>query len=125
MYGEGGCAYVYLCYGIHYLFNVVTNVVEVPHAVLVRAVDPIEGMELIQSRRKVLRANRHWMTGPGKVTMGLGIDLSHNGNDLCRSDIGLFEPSARTEFKIKRSARIGVDYAEEDALLPYRFQMLK
>jgi DNA-3-methyladenine glycosylase len=122
MYHHGGVAYVYFCYGIHHMFNVVTNLAEIPHAVLIRAVEPVAGVEamLLRTGKKV---PDHSLTrGPGNVTKSLGILTAHTGMDL-RSD-HLF--LADDGFVLKRSAivagpRIGVDYAGEDALLPYRF----
>ncbi len=119
MYAAGGSSYVYLCYGMHQMFNVVTNKRDVPHAVLVRAIRPVVGQELMAARRgtKVLTTN-----GPGKVTQALGIHTGHNAMDLTGDviyieDRGIVVP----EKQIITGPRIGVDYAGEDALLPYRF----
>ena len=121
MFGIGGNAYVYLCYGIHHLFNVVTNKNEIPHAILIRAVQPYKGNNIMLNRlnRKVLPAN---IAGPGLVSKALGINTIHSGmslksKELYIADEGIIFP----ENAIKSTPRIGVDYAEEDALLPYRF----
>ncbi len=121
MYGEPGHAYVYLCYGIHHLFNVVTNKPGVAHAVLVRAVLPLEGKRIMLRRRNMAKLTTG---GPGTLTQALGIRTAHTGTDLLGSlitieDRGISAPST----SIITSARIGVDYAGEDALLPYRFHI--
>ncbi|OFY51595.1 MAG: hypothetical protein A2W85_01245 [Bacteroidetes bacterium GWF2_41_31] len=125
MYGSGGMAYVFLCYGIHYLFNVVTGPKNTPHAVLIRGVIPLEGIDLMLARRKLNSIDNRGFNGPGKVTSALGINLSHNGASLTGSAIQIKEIGvAVTTSQIKVSKRIGVNYAEEDALLPYRFELL-
>jgi DNA-3-methyladenine glycosylase len=122
MYGEGGYAYVYLCYGIHHLFNVVTNSIDEPHAILIRALDPIEGIEemLLRTHKKKLD---HTLTrGPGNVSKALGISTKHSGISLTGNKIFISDDGGRFNKKeIAASPRIGVDYAGKDALLPYRF----
>ncbi len=122
MYGEGGYAYVYLCYGIHHLFNVVTNSGDVPHAVLIRALDPIEGIEemLLRTHKKKLD---HTLTrGPGNVSKALGIFTKHTGTSLLGNKIFIADDKeGYSKKEIAASPRIGVDYAGKDALLPYRF----
>lgn len=121
MYGEPGFAYVYLCYGIHHLFNVVTNKPGVAHAILVRAIHPLEGLDIMLRRRgtKLLTT-----AGPGTLTQALGIRTEHTGTDLLGDlitieDRGIVAPPKA----IVEGPRIGVDYAGEDALLPYRFHI--
>lgn len=121
MYARGGVAYVYLCYGIHHLFNVVVHHRDMPHAVLVRAVSPLEGIEVMQQRRGNAKLTTN---GPGTLTQALGIHTRHNNEDLTGQriwieDQGITVPPRR----IIRGPRIGVDYAGADALLPYRFQI--
>jgi DNA-3-methyladenine glycosylase len=122
MYQEGGYAYVYLCYGIHHLFNVVTNTKDVPHAILIRALDPIEGIEemLLRTDKKMLD---HTLTrGPGNVSKALGISTKHTGISLLEDKIFIADDGGGYSKKqIAASPRIGVDYAGRDALLPYRF----
>ena len=122
MYGKGGYAYVYLCYGIHYLFNVVTNSEEIPHAILIRALDPIEGIDrmLIRTHKKKLD---HTLTrGPGNVSKALGISTKHSGTSLSGDKIFIADDGGTFNKKeIAASPRIGVHYAGKDALLPYRF----
>jgi DNA-3-methyladenine glycosylase len=122
MYGPGGHAYVYLCYGIHHLFNVVTNIAGVPHAVLVRAARPHTGLPVMLQRRRQQAAGPRLMPGPGTVSQALGITTaltraSLRGNKVWIEDAG-FRPAAAD---IDSGPRIGVDYAAEDAARPYRF----
>lgn len=122
MFGRPGTAYVYLCYGIHHLFNVVTNKEDIPHAVLIRAVDPVLGEDIMLDRTRKQVRDTTLTRGPGNVSKALGIFTAHTGLDLLESNIVI----AEDRFAVKRSAigittRIGVDYAGPDALLPYRF----
>lgn len=122
MYGEGGYAYVYLCYGIHHLFNVVTNSVEVPHAILIRALDPIEGIDEMLRRTHKKKFDHTLTRGPGNVSKALGIFTKHSGLSLLTDEIFIADDGASYSKKeIAASPRIGVDYAGKDALLPYRF----
>lgn len=127
MYHIGGTAYVYFIYGMYYCFNVVTEEVGMPSAVLVRAVEPIEGMEhmsrlrygtgfsSLSSRQKLNISN-----GPGKLCIAMNIGKAENGIDLCRSKLYICD--AKNEpFVVKTSPRINIDYAEEYAHKPWRF----
>ena len=119
MFEPGGVAYVYLCYGIHSLLNVVTGPKGMPQAVLIRAIKPLEGIEAMTERRK---GKMPLAAGPGTVAQALGITTKHSGisllgNKLWIEDHGLVFDS------IQAGPRIGVDYAGEDALLPYRFSL--
>lgn len=120
MFGEPATAYVYLCYGIHHLFNVVTNKRNVPHAVLIRALEPVEGITTMQMRCSKILADFTLTRGPGNVSRALGIKTVHTGLSLLQHPIYIaddgFVPAA-----ILATPRIGVDYAGPDALLPYRF----
>jgi len=121
MYSAGGVSYVYLCYGIHRLFNIVTNVEDVPHAVLIRAIYPTRGLPEIIKRRGAPLSSK-LCTGPGKVTQALGIDLIHNQVSLSGPDIWIVDEKLGVSAQdIVCGPRIGVDYAGEDAQLPYRF----
>ncbi len=125
MYNQGGCSYVYLCYGIHYLFNVVTNVKENPHAALIRGIKPLNGIEEILKRRNQQKLNPSLTIGPGKVTQALGIKKEHNNIDLQGNIIWIENQNIEVlEKNIVISKRIGIDYAKEDALLPYRFELI-
>ncbi len=117
MYSRGGHSYVYLCYGIHHLFNVVTNNEGLADAVLVRALEPIDGVEEMKLRREN-RANL--TTGPGVLTQAMGIKSSMTGLDLLGDSIWL-TPGIEKDFDIEIDTRIGIEYAQEDALKPWRF----
>ena len=122
MFAEGGTAYVYLCYGIHHLFNVVTNQKDVPHAVLIRGVHPVEGIEYMQERRGKKKQTGKLAAGPGTLTEALGIRTAHDGADLLGDRIFIEDRNIEVaEHRIEATPRIGIDYAGEDALLPYRF----
>ena len=122
MYEDGGLAYVYLCYGIHHLFNVVTHFKDIPHAILIRSLEPVKGIEvmLYQNREKT---NGSYVTrGPGNVSRALGIYTSDSGTSLTGKVIFLADDGfVYSKKEILTSPRIGVDYAGKDALLPYRF----
>jgi len=122
MYAEGGFAYVYLCYGIHHLFNVVTNVKDVPHAVLIRALEPVEGIETMLERTGKKKLDSTLTRGPGNVSKALGIRTSHTGISLQSDQLFLADEAFVYPKKvIATSGRVGVEYAGPDALLPYRF----
>ncbi|MBA3603271.1 MAG: DNA-3-methyladenine glycosylase [Parachlamydiaceae bacterium] len=122
MFKAGGVSYVYLCYGIHSLFNVITNVEGIPHAVLIRAIKPVEGIECMLRRRKKAKFNAKLTSGPGALAQALGINVAHSGLSLRGPQIWIEDRGVRIEAKnIVASPRIGVDYAAEDALLPWRF----
>lgn len=123
MYAKGGISYVYLCYGIHHLFNVVSNDENVPHAVLIRGIEPLDGLDIILKRRGVIKSKKNICIGPGKVAQALGIDLTINAESLQGNRVWIEDRLIPVDTKkIISGPRVGVDYAEEDALLPYRFQ---
>ncbi len=122
MYHQGGKAYVYLCYGIHHLFNVVTNVEGIPHAVLIRAIYPMDGIDVILKRRNAKSISKNLTIGPGKVSAALGIHTGLNGISLMDNIIWIEDRGLiLLNNEIRISTRIGIDYAGEDAFLPYRF----
>lgn len=123
MYAEGGICYVYRCYGIHNLFNVVTNVQNVPHAILIRAIKPLYGIETMLRRRKKSQLDKTVAGGPGTLTQALGIELSHNGLVLGSPEVWIAHNETSVPFDIVAGPRVGVDYAGEDALLPWRFRI--
>lgn len=124
MFHEGGVAYVYLCYGIHALFNIVTNTEGIPDAVLIRAIQPVEGINIMLARRNKKKLDRSVAGGPGALSQALGINCSHNGIPLFQNKIWIAEKGNNIDKKsIIASKRVGVDYAGVDALLPYRFKM--
>jgi DNA-3-methyladenine glycosylase len=128
MYSEGGCAYVYLCYGIHSLFNIVTSVEGDPHAVLIRGIEPIHGIDRMQKRSGKPHLLARNGIGPGNISKLLGIRVNNSGQSLYPNvlenpaiwvqDEGIYV----TDDEIIIGPRIGVGYAKEDALLPYRFR---
>jgi DNA-3-methyladenine glycosylase len=122
MFMQGGIAYVYLCYGIHEMFNIVTSVEGRPHAILIRAIEPTEGVDTILMRRNMAALKPNITSGPGSVAKALGISRNINAFSL-QSDAIWLEDRGLT-FPIESIAsvpRVGVDYAGGDALLPYRF----
>lgn len=121
MYARGGTAYVYLCYGIHKLFNVVVQGIDVPEAVLIRATHPVEGIDTMVRRRPLARSSTG---GPGTLTQALGITLDDDGVDLTKDRIWIEDIGKTVDReRIIRGPRIGVGYAGPDALLPYRFRI--
>lgn len=121
MYKEGGTAYIYLCYGIHHLFNVVSNSEGTPHAVLIRAIEPLEGLEYMLTRRNKTKIDRSLCAGPGTLSQAMGLSTSLNSESLLGNKVWIEDAPTIARKNIVTSTRIGVDYAGEDALLPYRF----
>jgi len=121
MYAEGGVAYVYLCYGIHSLFNIVTNKKDVPHAILIRGIVPTEGVSVMLRRTGREKLGNGAGIGPGKVSKLLGIHYSHTGINLNDDQIWLEDGGLQLAHRILTGPRIGINYAGPDALLPYRF----
>nr|WP_199159017.1 DNA-3-methyladenine glycosylase [Pedobacter sp. ASV2] len=122
MFAEGGKAYVYLCYGIHYLFNVITSVKDDPHAVLIRAIEPLTGKEIIEERRNMPFTKAAISSGPGSTAKALGIDLSFNSKDLNGAEIWIEDHHITyADEEIAAVPRVGIAYAKEHALLPWRF----
>lgn len=122
MFAQGGAAYVYFIYGMYFQFNVVTGARDVPHAVLIRAVEPDEGLELMHARRGLADA-RKLTSGPGKLSIALGIDRSYNGEDLTTGRRIWIEDCGRhvTNDEIAAGGRVGIDYAGEYVDKPWRF----
>jgi len=122
MYSQGGTAYVYLCYGIHHLFNVVTNKVDIPHAVLIRGGYPFEGVDRMLERRGKKRVDKTLMAGPGTLSQAMGITTNLSGKSLSGKSVWIEDHDLCTNDKhVHCGPRIGIDYAEEDAARPYRF----
>jgi DNA-3-methyladenine glycosylase len=120
MYGLGGTVYIFFVYGMYNQFNVVTNVENVPHAVLVRALQPIEGIELMRQRRHG-QPDRNLTNGPGKLCIALGIDRRLDRADLLGNHVWLEDGEHIPSRKIASGPRIGIDYAEEWVEKPWRF----
>lgn len=122
MFGMGGMSYVYFTYGMHHLFNIVTSVEGNPHAVLIRAIYPTHGLETIVQRRKNINDKKKLCDGPAKLCMALGITLKENNIPLDGNRIWLEDRGIKiNDSDITATKRVGVDYAGDDALLPYRF----
>jgi DNA-3-methyladenine glycosylase len=120
MYGLGGIAYVYFVYGMYNQFNVVTNVENRPHAVLVRALEPVEGLDVIK-RRRARRSEYEWTSGPGRLCIALGIDRKLDKADLLGDRVWIEEGLSISPREIARGPRIGIDYAESWMKKPWRF----
>jgi DNA-3-methyladenine glycosylase len=124
MYAEGGVAYVYLCYGMHHLFNIVTGPREVPHAILIRALQPLDGIEHMLTRRKMTQLAYRLSAGPGTLTSALGIHKQHNGSVITKTPIWVEDRDFTISKKdIIASPRVGIDYAAEHRDLPWRFRL--
>lgn len=124
MYMQGGTAYVYLIYGIHALFNVVTNKKDTPHAVLIRAIEPVDGIETMLTRRNLTKPAHNLCGGPGLLTSALGISTKHSGISLLDNTIWIEDRDMKiSDEQIISSPRVGVSYAKEDALLPRRYRI--
>ena len=126
MYTKGGTAYVYLCYGIHHLFNVVTNVEGVPHAVLIRAVQPLDGIDIMLRRRNLKNISNRLTAGPGILSQAMGISVHISGQSLLDKQIWIENRENNNplmNLKIISSPRVGVQYAGEDANNLWRFQV--
>lgn len=124
MYHDGGVAYVYLCYGIHHLFNVVTNIDGVPHAVLIRSVEPLKGIDIMLERRDKKVLTPSLTAGPGSLSQSLGIKTAHSDVSLLDSKGIIYIEDRNVNInkeQIVANTRVGVAYAQDDAYLPYRF----
>ena len=124
MYAGAGTAYVYICYGLHHMMNIVTNDKDIPDAVLIRAVAPIEGIDIMLKRTGKRILDKTLTRGPGNVGKALGIFKHHSGHHLLGNKIYLLDDGFKiNEQQIGKSARIGVESAGADSLLPYRFYL--
>lgn len=122
MYKEGGIAYVYLCYGIHEMLNVVVSAENEPRAILIRAIEPTTGIDIMLSRKGLDTLKPNVTAGPGSVAKAMGINRKLNGISLQSDQLWIEDGGlAFTDDQIAAVPRIGVAYAQEDALLPYRF----
>ncbi len=123
MYAEGGVSYVYLCYGVHYLFNVITNEKNDPHAVLIRAIEPIEGMDMILKRRKLTTCYNGIAAGPGLVSQCLGFTTNNTGISLIENIIWIEHAEPVSNNNIISSARVGMNFEGPFKLIPWRFRI--
>ena len=124
MYASGGTAYVYLCYGVHHLFNIITNNENIPHAVLIRAIQPLDGIDIILQRRNKKKVVRSLTAGPGSLTRALGITVKDSGTLLMDNLIWLEDQNCLIKNQdILASPRVGVQYARKNANNPWRFRI--
>lgn len=122
MYAAAGTAYVYICYGMHHLFNVVTNKKNIPDAVLIRAVEPLKGIGIMLARTGKIKPDNTITKGPGNAAKALGISKIHSGINLCKKEIIIVDDgTVVAPALIGKSRRIGVESAGDAALKPYRF----
>ena len=126
MYSAAGTAYIYICYGMHQMMNIVTNEKDIPDAVLIRAIEPLEGIEIMLQRTGKAQLDKTLTRGPGNVGKALGIFKHHSGINLLGKEIYLLDDGQKiTGDIIGISKRIGVESAGPDASLPYRFYIKK
>ena len=122
MYSTGGTSYIYICYGIHHLFNVITNKKDIPDAILIRAIYPLDGVKHMLQRRKKTNIDKTLAGGPGTVSQSMGIHVGLSGSSLFKNEIWIEDRSIPFETNaINITPRIGVESSKEAALLPYRF----
>ncbi|HEY4936243.1 MAG TPA: DNA-3-methyladenine glycosylase, partial [Puia sp.] len=122
LYGAPGTVYVYICYGMHHLFNVITNKKDIPHAVLIRALEPMEGVEHMLNRTGKTTADYTLTKGPGNLARSMGMSKLHSGGNLFSEEIFIADDGLRyKKDQVVVTKRIGVEGAREDAELPYRF----
>jgi len=122
LYGGPGTVYVYICYGMHHLFNVITNKKDTPHVILIRALEPLEGIDFMLKRSGKPLADYTITKGPGNLSRALGMSKIHTGGDLFSEEIFIEDDGLRyKKNEILVTKRIGVESAREDAELPYRF----
>ena len=122
VYGPPGTIYIYICYGIHYLFNVVTNKKDIPHVILIRALEPLDGKEIMLERTGKKKVDHSLARGPGNVSRALGMTTAHTGGNLLSGGIYIADDGLKyKKDQILVTKRIGVEYAGEDAERMYRF----
>ena len=123
MYDSGGIAYIYLCYGIHHLFNVITNSKNIPHAILIRAIEPINGIETMLTRRNKKNKDYTLTSGPGSLTKALGITINDSGKSLMSNLIWIENQKNINENNVISSPRVGIQYAKDDISNPWRYRI--
>ena len=125
MFEPGGHCYIYLCYGIHHLFNVVTASDGIAHAVLIRAIEPVWGIETMLQRRNMPQLKTNLSAGPGTCSQALGLTTASSGLSLTddASPVWIETPAVFETFEIQTGTRVGVAYAEESAFWPWRFNI--
>ena len=120
MFSIGGTVYIFFVYGMYFQFNVVVGEKDSPHAILIRAIEPIDGVEVMRERRGAMK-DKNLTSGPGKLCIALGVDKTFNGADLLSEKVWLEEFKTFSDAEISKGKRIGIDYAEEFAEKPWRF----
>ena len=130
-YGTGGHAYVFFIYGMYYQLNVVCGETETPHVVLIRAIEPVEGIKKMRERRRPksepgavatgVMPDKNLTSGPGKLCIAMDINRDLNGADLLEDRIWLEDYQIFKKSQIAVGTRVGIDYAGEDAAKPWRF----
>ncbi len=124
MFYRGGHAYIYLCYGIHHLFNIVTGPRGEAHAVLLRAIEPLEGLQTMRKRRTIEGSDRQLTNGPGKLSEALHLKTKYTGIDMLSAEAPFWiedRSLAPDPSDVQATKRIGVEYSEECADWPWRF----
>ncbi|MBI2441986.1 MAG: DNA-3-methyladenine glycosylase [Lentisphaerae bacterium] len=121
MYQAGGVAYIYLCYGLHALFNIITGPQDIPHAILIRALEPTHGIDLMLRRRSKTRLDRTLTAGPGALAQALGLRVRYSGASLLGNKIWLEKGIDFHPAEIVSTTRVGIEYAGADAQRPWRF----
>ena len=121
MFAIGGTAYIFFVYGMYFQFNAVVGEVDSPHAILIRAVEPVAGVEIMRARRGRAMKDKNLTSGPGKLCIALGIDKSFDKTDLLGERVWVEDFKTFSEAEIASGKRIGIDYAEEFAEKPWRF----
>lgn len=128
MFAVGGTVYIFFIYGMYFQFNVVAGALDVPHAVLIRAVEPLENIDIMRERRLLKSKNpavkmidKNLTSGPGKLCIALGIDKTFNNASLLGDRVWIEEAAEKSNFEIVAGRRVGIDYAEEFAEKPWRF----
>ena len=124
MYEKGGSAYIYLCYGIHHLFNIVTNKENIPHAVLIRAIQPRDVIKIMLQRRNKKKVDYKLTSGPGSLAQALGLTTQNSGVSLMDNLIWVEDRNIHINIQdICTSPRVGIQYAGEDTQNPWRYQI--
>ena len=120
MFSIGGTVYIFFIYGMYYQFNIVVGAVGTPHAILIRAVEPVENAEIMRERRGAM-PDKNLTSGPGKLCLAFGIDKSFNNENLLGGKVWLEDYKSFSDAETTNGKRIGIDYAEEFAEKPWRF----
>jgi len=126
MFMEGGTAYITLCYGIHHLFNVVTGAEGMAQAVLIRGIEPVEGIDLMLHRRNMKKITPRMTAGPGTLSKALGITTDWHGSSLTIENNSIWLEKTNISYledEIIASPRVGINYAEEWKDIPWRFRV--